>query len=319
MSCDLKMAVLLGSLSTGIALAATAQSPGGETERTSEHGAIPVVLPDTTAKLLWQQSMNVFRRFEVEPAQMFEFYGPVLGFKQLDTITFNNTNGGGVARFQAGAQELKLTRRTPTRQYQPGGITNATGLRLLTFFFADEQALAQRFKAHGYPTPEFKSVPGTDRRSALVSDPDGQAVELVVVPHASADTLGRIEVGITCADLDKSRAFYRAFVGLEELPPADDWRFHIKKYSFRHGSTTVTLRSFGMLPADTGSGGIQYVVSNVDIVDALAKARNVPVDQPLRGLANYSLRTLWLDDPSGVTNYFAETAQSRQARATARP
>jgi hypothetical protein len=319
MAFDLKTTVVVGWLSTGIAWAATAQSAGGETERAGERGAIPPVLPDTTAAVLWQQSMNVFRRFDVEPAAMFEFYGPVLGFEQLNTITFNSSNGGGVARFQAGAQELKLTRRTPNRQYQPGGVTNATGLRLLTFFFANEQALAERFREHGYPPPEFKSVPGADRRSALVTDPDGQAVELVVVPHASADTLGRIEVGITCADLDKSRAFYRGFVGLEELPPADDWRFHTKKYSFRHGSTTVTLRSFGILPADTGSGGIQYVVSNVDIVDALAKARNVPVDQPLQGVANYSLRTIWLDDPSGVTNYFAETAQSRKARATALP
>jgi hypothetical protein len=319
MAFDLKTAVVVGWLSSGIASAVAAQSAGGESERAGERDAIPLVLPDTTAGVLWQQSMNVFRRFDVEPGPMFEFYGPVLGFRQLDTITFNNSNGGGVARFQAGAQELKLTRRTPNRQYQPGGVTNATGLRLLTFFFADEQLLADRFKQHGYPPPKFAAVPGTDRRSALVTDPDGQAVELVVVPNASADTLGRIEVGITCADLAKSRAFYRSFVGLEELPPADDWRFQTKKYSFRHGSTTVTLRSFGMLPADTGSGGIQYVVSNVDIVDALAKARDVPVDQPLRGLANYSLRTIWLDDPSGVTNYFAETAQSRKARATAPP
>lgn len=316
---DRKIAVVVGWLSTAVALAASAQAPANQAEGAGERGSIPAVLPDTTKALLWQQSMNVFRRFDAEPAKMFEFYGPVLGLKQLNTITFNDSNGGGVARFQAGAQELKLTRRTPNRQYQPGGVTNATGLRLLTFFFADEQPLARRFEEHGYPAPAFESVPGTDRRSALVADPDGQAVELVVVPHASADTLGRIEVGITCADLDKSRAFYRGFVGLKELPPADDWRFHIKKYSFRHGSTTVTLRSFGTLPADTGSGGIQYVVSNVDVVDALAKARNVPVDQPLRGFANYSLRTIWLDDPSGVTNYFAETAQSRQARATARP
>ena len=44
--------------------------------------------------------------------------------------------------------------------------------------------------------------------------------------------------------------------------------FDTMKYSFRHGATTVSLRSFASeLPADTGSGGIQYVVSDADAVD----------------------------------------------------
>ncbi|HUQ53047.1 MAG TPA: hypothetical protein VM692_12555, partial [Gammaproteobacteria bacterium] len=63
----------------------------------------------STSPVLWQPSMNVFRRFDVPAERMYEFYGGVLGFKQLSTL--NVGNGGGVARFQAGAQELKLTRR----------------------------------------------------------------------------------------------------------------------------------------------------------------------------------------------------------------
>lgn len=55
----------------------------------------------TAASVLWQPSMNVFRRFEVPAERMYEFYGGVLGFKQLSTL--NVGNGGGVARFQAGA------------------------------------------------------------------------------------------------------------------------------------------------------------------------------------------------------------------------
>ncbi len=104
-------------------------------------------------------------------------------------------------------------------------------------------------------------------------------------------------------------------MGLEELPPVRDTRFGTTKYSFRHGATTVSLRSFGVgLPADTGSGGIQYVVSSVDIVDALAKERHVAVEQPLSGLRGFDLRTIWLDDPDGITNYFAETGASRASR-----
>jgi catechol 2,3-dioxygenase-like lactoylglutathione lyase family enzyme len=141
----------------------------------------------------------------------------------------------------------------------------------------------------------------------------------VIVPGASAEQLAAIEVGITVADLERSRAFYRSFVGLEELSPVEDRRFGTMKYSFRHGATTISLRSFGRtLRADTGSGGIQYVVSNVDGVAALAAARGVTVEQPLSGLPGFALRTIWLNDPDGVTNYFAETAQSREARATSR-
>jgi catechol 2,3-dioxygenase-like lactoylglutathione lyase family enzyme len=278
------------------------------------------VLPPgaTTASVLWQPSMNVFRRFDVAAERLYEFYGAVLGFKQLSTL--NVGNGGGVARFQAGAQELKLTRRVANRHYEPGGVQDATGLRLLTFYFADEVALTARFMEHGLAAPVFAVVPKSDRRSTLVTDPDGQAVELVIVPNATPEQLAAIEVGLTVADLERSLAFYRSFVGLEELPPLRDERFDTTKYSFRHGATTVSLRSFGKpLPVDNGSGGIQYVVSDVEHVDALAKERHITIAEALQGLRGFDLRTIWLDDPDGVTNYFAETGASRRARATESP
>jgi catechol 2,3-dioxygenase-like lactoylglutathione lyase family enzyme len=196
----------------------------------------------------------------------------------------------------------------------PGGVAAATGVRLITLFYADEAPLAARFREHGLAAPAFKALPGSNRQVAVVQDPDGQPVELVVVPAATAEVLAQIEVGVTVSDLEASRAFYRDFVGLTELAPVADPVFDTTKYPFRHGSTTVNLRSFGTLPADTGSGGIQYVVSNVDLVDALAKERNIAIDQPLSGLAGFQLRTIWLDDADGITNYFAETAASRAAR-----
>ena len=303
------------SLRTFVVLLAAFATTTASSQITDSKPSTPRSL-DTTAPVLWQPSMNVFRRFAAPKEKMFEFYGTVLGFKQLTTLNVN-TSGGGVARFQAGAQELKLTGRVPGKHYQPGGVRDATGLRLLTFFFADEAALAARFVAAGYPAPVFAAPPGVTRRSAFVTDPDGQAVELVVVPDATAEQLAAVEVGITVADLERSRAFYRSFVGLEELAPVDDPHFGTKKYSFRHGATTISLRSFRReLPADDGSGGIQYVVSDVDAVAALAAERHVSIEQPLSGLPGYALRTIWLADPDGVTNYYAETAASRAARAT---
>jgi catechol 2,3-dioxygenase-like lactoylglutathione lyase family enzyme len=269
--------------------------------------------PRTVGPVLWQPSMNVFRRFDAEQDAMFEFYGGVLGFEQLGTL--NVGGGAGVARFRAGGSELKLTARVQDRRYEPGGVRDATGVRLLTFFFPDEAALTARFEAHGLPAPMFEARNPAGRKSAFVTDPDGQPVELVVIPGAPPATYEDIEVGLTVSDLETSRRFYREFVGLQEYPPVDDPVFETTKYVFRHGTTIVSLRSFGAdLPADTGSGGIQYVVSNVDLVDALAAEHGVRIDQPLSTLSGFQLRTIWLDDPDGITNYFAETSQSRKGR-----
>ncbi len=79
----------------------------------------------------------------------------------------------------------------------------------------------------------------------------------------------------------------------------------VTKHPYRHGSTTIDLWSAGRsLPADTGSAGIQYVVSNVNAVDAEAKVRHITVETPLGGLPGFNIRTVWLNDPDGVTNYF---------------
>ncbi|HEX7081978.1 MAG TPA: VOC family protein [Gammaproteobacteria bacterium] len=270
--------------------------------------------PPSAGPLLWQPSMNVFRRFAVEPEAMFEFYGDVLGLEQMET--FNVGGGTGVARFRAGGSVVKLTKRVGDRTYVPGGVRDATGLRLLTFFYPDRDEVVQRFLARGYPEPQFDALPGTNRSSALVNDPDGHPVQLVIAPDAPAELYDTVEIGLTVSDLDESRAFYREFVGLEELPPVRDPVFDTTKYPYRHGTTIVSLRSFGdELPADTGTGGIQYVVTNVETVDRLAKERGVAIDQPLSELRGFSLQTIWLDDPDGITNYFAETSQSRQAAA----
>lgn len=252
--------------------------------------------------ILSQNSMNVFRRFAAEPKAMYEFYGEVLGLKQLTTFDVGkNTN---VARFQAGDSQLKLT---PNRQYHPGDVQEATGVRLITLYFPDQKLLCERFRTHGLPVPEFKPIAGSNRSSALTKDPDGQWVELLVAPDAPAEVYKQIEIGLTVSNLAASRKFYREFVGLEELPPEEDPVFHVTKYPYRHGSTIINLRSFDKpLPADTGSGGIQYVVSDVKAVEALAKARQVTVEQPLSTLQGFSLTTIWLDDPDGITNYFAQ-------------
>lgn len=254
-----------------------------------------------------QNSMNIFRRFD--PAirdKMVEFYNQVLGLEALTPIQLSKTQQ--MLLFKVGSGQIKLASGlNQGREYHPeGALNDTTGIRLITLYFPDAAALTASFKAHGYPAPAFKDI-GGGRKAAMVKDPGGFRVELVVAPDASPETYGRVEVGINASDLDKSTAFYRDFVGLDELAPERDAFLGVTKHPYRHGTTTINLWSAGKnLPKDTGSAGVQYVTSNVEAIDALAKARHVAVETPLGGVAGFNVVTVWLNDPDGVTDYFYE-------------
>ena len=133
-------------------------------------GAIGAEGDDTTvAPLQYLPAMHIFRRHAVEPEQMLEFYGDVLGFERMPNI-------GQTARVKTGATEFKLQRRGADQQYLPGGAQAATGFRLVGLYFADEAALVARFKEHGRAAPEFRSVSGSTTRVAFTTDPDGQQI-----------------------------------------------------------------------------------------------------------------------------------------------
>jgi catechol 2,3-dioxygenase-like lactoylglutathione lyase family enzyme len=259
--------------------------------------------------------MNVYRRFpEDRTAAMVSFYDKALGLKSLQPIQLNASQqmilfgiGGGQIKLAAGLKE--------GRQYHTGGAVNdAVGIRLFALRFPDEAALVARFKAAGFAAPAFRDM-GGGKRGALVQDPAGFWVQLVIDAGATA---AGVEVGINVSDIARSRAFYRSFVGLEELPPVEDKLLGVTKYPFRHGETVISLWSAGKgLPADTGSAGIQYVIDNVDAVNARALAQKVTVEEPLGGLPNFSIRFVWLNDPDGVTNYFAQ--QGVRPSASAKP
>jgi catechol 2,3-dioxygenase-like lactoylglutathione lyase family enzyme len=277
---------------------AQSQTPAPEIKSTAEIMTLP---------------MNVFRRFSGDAKPVYDFYGTVLGLKQLTTYNLGgNTN---VARFEIGPSQLKFSAVVPNRKYQQGAIQDATGLRILTFFYPDMDPVVERFRGSGLEVPEFHPLPGSSRSSAFVKDPAGQWVELVIAPDETSATYDQIEIGLVVSNLEVSRKFYREFIGLEELQPVEDPILKITKYPYRRGSMIVSLRCFGKpVQADTGSGGIQYVVSDVEAVQALAEARHVTIDQPVNTLSGYGLRFVWLDDPDGITNYFAEIKAAAQKK-----
>jgi catechol 2,3-dioxygenase-like lactoylglutathione lyase family enzyme len=216
--------------------------------------------------------------------------------------------------FEIGTGQVKLQFTKAAGDYETGPVREVTGLRVFTFFYPDEAAVTARFVQHGYPAPAFRPS-HESRRVAMVLDPANQWVELVVAPGASPEVYQSFEVGLTVSDLEKSRAFYRDFIGLEEMPAVEDALLGTKRHPYRHGTTTVNVWSFGTgLPSNTRSAGIQYVVSDVEAVDAKAKAQNVKIDTPL-GNFSAGLRTIWLSDPDGVTNYFAQIMRRPQSTA----
>jgi catechol 2,3-dioxygenase-like lactoylglutathione lyase family enzyme len=281
-------------------------------------GALPArAADDAKAKPVFaQNSLNVFRRFAVEDRpKMIEFYDKVLALKPLSPINL----GGGqqMILFGVGSGQIKLAAGlTKGREYHPGGaIGDATGIRIYTLTYADEAEVKARFKAAGYPEPAFKDL-GGGRKEAVVKDPAGFSIGLVIAPGAQTDG---VEAGINVANLERSRAFYRDFEGLEELPPVKDPVLGVTKYPFRHGQTTISLFKIGdHLPADTGSAGIQYVIKNIEPMNARARAEPVTGETPLGGLKGFpGLETVWLNDPDGVTDYFYQLNRPAAGQAQA--
>ena len=275
---------------------------------------------ESVRPLLWQSGMtrsevgevNVFRRFSSDRrAKMIEFYSEVLGLKPLSAAALG---GNAMIRYPVGNSEVKLFPVAQGNENKSGAVQKVIGIKLLTFFFPDLPGLTARFKEHGYPAPEFHRRAGDGSTStALAQDPDGQWVELVVIPGAAQAALNRFEIGITVSDVEQSRAFYRDFMGLEELKPVRNELLETTKYSYRHGDVTINLWAFANdLPRDTNTAGIQYIVWNVEAVDKVAKAKGAKIDRPLS--APGSPRTVWLVDPDGITNYFAQFAENNNSR-----
>ena len=276
-------------------------------------GASAVVFAQQTIRpYLWQAGMahsevgeiNVFRRFPAERrAQVEDFYGGVLALPVLPPTA---PGGGQMIRYPVGASEVKLF---PTAMAAPNtsAVGDVAGMRLLTFFYADEASLTKRFVDRGLAAPRFQ--PSTahrgSTRAALLQDPAGHWVELVITPGAPAEALARFEIGLAVADLDRSRAFYRDLMGLDVLEPMLNPLLGTATHGFRHGSVTVRLWTANTgAVTDSQTGGMQYIVWNVSNVNDLAVARGAKIDRPLS--APGQMRTVWLFDPDGISNYFAQ-------------
>jgi catechol 2,3-dioxygenase-like lactoylglutathione lyase family enzyme len=272
-------------------------------------------LQSSTRDLFRQDSMNVFRRFPREKAEeMVRFYTGALALRSLSPIQLTASQQMILTGVGSGQIKLSAGQQGDRKYDLEGGYRGGTGIRFLVLSYPDHEVVQQRFRGAGFTPPVF--VQREDGfRQALVQDPGG--FDIVILTRAglkdhSDEGLG---VGIGVSDLAKSRAFYREFVGLDELEPTPAPLLGTTLYPYRHKETTLLLYEAMGDRVDNGNAGIQYVVGDAPLVDAKAKARGVAVETPLNKLSGFDLVTVWLNDPDGVTNYFAQVGpNSRTAR-----
>lgn len=268
-------------------------------------------LDASNAALFTADGMNVFRRFPRGLTdQMVAFYTEALALRSLNPIQLTSTQQ--MILTGVGSMQIKLSAgQQGDRLYNlEGGYAGGTGIRFLLLRYPDAELVRQRFVDAGFEAPEFVERPDGVAQ-ALVSDPAGLDIVLLAIPDALDHSDDGVGVGIHVSNIEESRAFYRDFVGLEELPAYDAPMLGTTIYPYAHGETMLLLYKMGdNLPADTGSSGIQYVVSDAALVDARGKHRGIAVETPLNRLTGFGLTTVWLNDPDGVTNYFAQTSAS---------
>ncbi len=264
-------------------------------------------LNGTASHLFRQNSMNVFRRFPRElTEQMVNFYVNALSLRALNPIQLTSTQqmiltgvGSGQVKLSAGQQGDRLYNLE-------GGYAGGTGICFFVFSYPDRDVVTQRFADAGFAAPEFVRR-GDGWWQALVRDPAGFDIVILIRNGAADHSDDGVGVGIHVANIEASRAFYRDFVGLEEMPVVNAPLLGTTLYPYRHGETMLMLYNMGEnLPADNGSAGIQYVVSDAPFVAAMGAHRDVAVETPLNRLTGFDLVTVWLNDPDGVTNYFAQ-------------
>ena len=279
-----------------------------------------VQLTSSTRDLFAQNSMNVFRRYPREKtAEMVKFYTEALALRSLQPIQLTATQQ--MILTGVGSGQIKLSAgQGPGRKYDlEGGYAGGTGIRFFVLSYPDYQVVQQRFAAAGFPVPEFMPR-GDGIRQAIVTDPGGFQIVILAQPGWKDHSDGGVGVGINVSDLEASRAFYREFVGLDELEAVPAPILGTTLYPYRHKETTLFLYRMGdnQLP-DNGSAGIQYVVRDSPMVEAKATHRGgIAVETPLNKLAGFDLITIWLNDPDGVTNYFAQVGPNSRTAQQAR-
>jgi catechol 2,3-dioxygenase-like lactoylglutathione lyase family enzyme len=214
------------------------------------------------------------------------FYRDVMGFEEVASMPFGT--GALQHRFQIGRHVVKINQFAQQPQRQRGGTERAIGIRLLAFILDDLDAVLGRLDAAGrkhsmIPTGEL------GYRVAFAKDPEGNVLELVGLHKpAGAKLTSRLQVGLTVANVERSRHFYGKQLGLREEPVMKlaGTGAISARYGFVWGSTTIKFWSAGDgLPVESGAptqrAGLRMFTAMVEDLDE-AHSELVSKDVPVR-------------------------------------
>jgi catechol 2,3-dioxygenase-like lactoylglutathione lyase family enzyme len=212
------------------------------------------------------------------------FYRDVMGFKELASMPLGK--GALQHRFQIGHHVVKINQFPQAPQRERGGVDRAIGIRLLAFILDDLDGLLGRLDNAGR---RHSSIPtgNLDYRVAFTKDPEGNVLELVGLRKPAGDKLtSRMQVGLTVANVERSRRFYGKQLGLREEPLMEVGGDVGVRYGFVWGSTTIKFWHVAKeLPVQTGAptlrAGLRMFTAMVEDLDE-AHTELVAKDVPVR-------------------------------------
>ena len=251
-----------------------------------------------------------------------KFYGGALGLKPLPALPIELPGGGSMVRYQSGASVVKLRTFPTVPPAVEKGTMAANGIRLLTIYIRNIEALAKQFSEAGFAVPQFNAPGATPYRLAFVNDPDGNRIELVAFgPEAKDDVFDRFQIGLTVSNAEKAREFYGKTLGLKERPAVllpSNFAADTMEYFFEAGVSTIKFWApkterptrTGSIGAALGIRYFTFIVKDVDATHEALKARGVKITVPPVDLGSIA-RIMLVSDPDGNTIEFAAPRPSR--------
>lgn len=248
------------------------------------------------------------------------FYRDLMGFEELSDLSMGEI--GKMARVRAGNHVIKLYDFSRPAERVEGGTDKANGMRLLAFILDDFDGVLGRLEASGHKYNPLSLPDASPLRVAFTNDADGNALELVGFKKPPKDGFTtRMQIGLTVADVQRSRHFYGELLGLKEEPemklPASMGTIGNVRYGFQLGVTTVKFWGKGELPTKTGAParytGIRLITGHVEDTDAVheeLKRRGVDIKVPPHDFQGLS-RVMFITDPDGNFIEFASPLHKR--------
>lgn len=218
-----------------------------------------------------------------EDAKAKEFYGDILGLKQLSSRPLKDFSE--IITYQVGIGAIEIIAMgKPVPKHT--GVNGGIGIRGVALFLPDADRFAKSMASHGLPEPKFMTGK-TGAKVARVTDPDGNWVELIFLgAQAQPEMLNQMAIVLMVADEAKSREFYGKTLGIPETPPHGKPETGLA-YAYTAGKTTVLVRGVknaqpdtGKVMASVGFRAIRFYVKDVDSLAGSLKRSGVAIPTP---------------------------------------